>query len=78
MVQTFNNKIVAEGTSDAILSNPFEALAAATRLAHQYGLPLKKGMIVLAGAATAAQFIDASENVEVTVDGIGSAQFDVV
>jgi 2-keto-4-pentenoate hydratase len=41
-------------------------------------LPLKKGMIVLAGAATAAQFIDASENVEVTVDGLGSAQFDVV
>lgn len=31
MVQTFNNKKVTEGTSDAILDNPFEALAAATR-----------------------------------------------
>ena len=78
MVQTFNHTIVAEGTSDAILDNPFEALAAATRLAHQYGLPLKKGMIVLAGAATAAHFIGASENVEVTVDGLGSAHFEVV
>ena len=78
MVQSFDNRIVAEGTSDAILDNPFEALAAATRLAHQYGLPLKKGMIVLAGAATAAHFIDASENVEVTVDGLGSAHFEVV
>ncbi len=78
MVQSFDNRLVAEGTSDAILDNPFEALAAATRLAHQYGLPLKKGMIVLAGAATAAHFIDASENVEVTVDGLGSAHFEVV
>jgi len=75
MVQTFNHAIVAEGTSDAILDNPFEALAAATRLAHQYGLPLKKGMIVLAGASTAAHFIGASENVEVTVDGSRVSKF---
>ncbi|MDP4616193.1 MAG: fumarylacetoacetate hydrolase family protein [Schleiferiaceae bacterium] len=77
MIQTFDHHIVAQGTSDAILDNPFEALAAATRLALQYGLPLKKGMIVLAGASTAAHFIGATKNVEVTVDGLGSAQFNM-
>jgi len=78
MVQTFDDKLVAEGTSDAILDNPFEALAAATRLALQYGLPLKKGMIVLAGASTAAHFIGATDKVEVSVDGLGTAHFKVV
>ena len=78
MVQFFNGTAVAEGNSDAILDNPFEALAAATRLAHQYNIPLKAGMTVLAGAATAAHFILETEEVEVKVDGLGSAGFKVV
>jgi 2-oxo-3-hexenedioate decarboxylase len=78
MVQTFDGSTVAEGTSDAILDNPFEALAAATRLALQHGLPLKKGMIVLAGASTAAHFIGDAKKVEVAVDGLGTAHFEVV
>lgn len=75
MVQSFDNKVVAEGNSDAILDNPFEALAAATRLAHQYHIPLKKGMIVLAGASTAAHFIAEAKEVSLTVDGLGTAAF---
>ena len=78
MVQTFDGSTVAEGTSDAILDNPFEALAAATRLALQHGLPLKKVMIVLAGASTAAHFICDAKKVEVAVDGLGTAYFEVV
>lgn len=78
MVQSFDGDAVAAGTSDAILDNPFEALAAATRLANQYDIPLKKGMVVLAGASTAAHFIGTTQKVEVAVDGLGSAQFNVV
>ncbi len=78
MVQFFDGTPVAEGNSDAILDNPFEALAAATRLAHQYNIPLKAGMTVLAGAATAAHFIQSTEHVEVKVDGLGTAAFKVV
>ena len=78
MVQFFDGDIIAEGNSDAILDNPFEALAAATRLAKQYGIALKKGMIVFAGAATAAHFIEGHAQVVVKVDGLGEAAFTVV
>jgi len=78
MVQLFDGNAVAEGNSDAILDNPFEALAAATRLAHQYNIPLKAGMTVLAGAATAAHFIQETKDVQVKVDGLGTASFKVV
>ncbi|MEY2963506.1 MAG: hypothetical protein RL754_767 [Bacteroidota bacterium] len=75
MVQKFDGEIVAEGNSDAILDNPFEALAAATRLAEQYSIPLKKGMIVLAGASTAAHFIAEHRTIGLTVDGLGEVTF---
>lgn len=75
MIMSFDGNAVAEGNSDAILDNPFEALSAATRLADQYNIPLKKGMVVLAGASTAAHFIKESKNVEVVVDGLGKASF---
>jgi 2-keto-4-pentenoate hydratase len=78
MVQFFDGAIIAEGNSDAILDNPFEALAAATRLAQQYGIALKKGMIVFAGAATAAHFIEDHSKIVVKVDGLGEAAFAVV
>jgi 2-oxo-3-hexenedioate decarboxylase len=75
MTMSFDGNVAAEGSSDAILDNPFEALAAATRLAHQYGIGLKKGMIVLAGASTAASFIKETKEVRLEVDGLGQAAF---
>jgi 2-oxo-3-hexenedioate decarboxylase len=77
MVQSFDGTVVAEGNSDAILDNPFEALAAATRLAFQYNIPLKAGMIVLAGASTAAHFIADAKEVALKIDGLGSVSFEV-
>lgn len=78
MVMTFDGEVIAEGNSDAILDNPFEALSAATRLASTYKIPLKKGMVVLAGASTAAHFIKEGKRVEVVVDGLGKAAFDCI
>ena len=75
MIMSFDSSVEAEGSSDAILDNPFEALAAATRLAHQYGIALNKGMIVLAGASTAASFIKQTKEVSLEVDGLGRAAF---
>jgi len=77
MVMSFDGAPVAEGNSDAILDNPFEALAAATRLATQYGIALKAGMVVLAGASTAAHFIKDATKVHVSVDGLGETGFTV-
>jgi 2-keto-4-pentenoate hydratase len=53
-------------------------MAAATRLAQQYGIALKKGMIVFAGASTAAHFIEGHSKIVVKVDGLGEAAFAVV
>jgi 2-oxo-3-hexenedioate decarboxylase len=78
MTMSFDGAVEAEGSSDAILDNPFEALAAATRLANHHGILLKKGMIVLAGASTAASFIKATEEVSLEVDGLGTATFKAV
>lgn len=78
MTMTFDGVIAAQGNSDAILDNPFEALAAATRLASEYGIALKSGMVVLAGASTAAHFIQESSNVTLDVDGLGVVSFRVV
>jgi 2-oxo-3-hexenedioate decarboxylase len=78
MTMSFDGTVEAEGSSDAILDNPFEALAAATRLAHQHGIILKKGMIVLAGASTAASFIKETKEVSLEVDGLGKATFDAI
>ena len=75
MVMSFDGAAEAEGSSDAILDNPFEALAAATRLAHQYGIGLKKDMIVLAGASTAASFVKQTKEISLEVDGLGRAVF---
>lgn len=75
MVLKFDGQVVDQGSSDAILEDPFEALAAATRLAYQHGIALKKGMVVLAGASTAAHFIESSKAVVTQVDGLGVATF---
>jgi 2-oxo-3-hexenedioate decarboxylase len=78
MKMSFDGQYEEEGSSDAILDNPFEALAAATRLAHRHNIKLKKGMIVLAGASTAASFIKETSSVKLKVDGLGETSFTIV
>ena len=75
MELVFDDSTIDSGTSDGILDNPFEALAAATRLAAQYNIALKKGMVVLAGASTAAHFIRESSKVSARGEGLGVADF---
>ncbi|MAZ97170.1 fumarylacetoacetate hydrolase family protein [Schleiferiaceae bacterium] len=78
MIMSFDGLSEAEGSSDAILDNPFEALAAATRLAHLYNIQLSKGMIVLAGASTAASFINKTSTINLEIDGLGRTLFTIV
>ena len=65
------------GSSAAILGDPWKSLQAATRLAVQYKEPIKKGHIILAGAATAAEFLQAHDSVLVNVAELGSTGFNV-
>jgi 2-oxo-3-hexenedioate decarboxylase len=78
MKMSFDGQLETEGSSDAILDNPFEALAAATRLAYRHKIKLKKGMIVLAGASTAASYIQETSNVNLNIDGLGECYFSIV
>jgi len=69
---SIDNQLISEGNSNAILGNPWESLLAATRLASQNGLMLKKGQIILAGAATPATYLKPSQQVEASAEGLGS------
>jgi 2-oxo-3-hexenedioate decarboxylase len=74
----FDGVVVQQGSSEAILGNPLEALVAAARLAAADGRALEPGEIVLAGAATAAEALRPGVAVRVEADGLGAAGFLVV
>ena len=77
MELVINGESRHSGSSSAILGNPWKSLQAATRLAVQYNEPIKKGHIILAGAATAAEFLKANDSVLVNVAELGSTGFNV-
>lgn len=77
MVMSFDGKTQHAGSSAAILGNPVRALVAAARLAAQAGEPLKAGDIVMAGAATAAEWLLPGTYVRLDVQNLGSIGFHV-
>jgi 2-oxo-3-hexenedioate decarboxylase len=66
--------IVESGSSNDILGDPWKALSAATRLAETYKIPLKKGMYVMAGAATSAHFISGHLSVSAEIQVLGEVR----
>lgn len=71
VVLEVDGRLVQTGSTAAILGDPRRAVAAASRLAAAHGFTLEAGMILLAGAATAAVEIPESGVVEASVAGIG-------
>jgi 2-oxo-3-hexenedioate decarboxylase len=78
MSQSFNSEVVAEGSSQAILGDPWKSLQAATRLAAKFNEPIKAGHIIMAGASTAAIFLKPKSDVKVSVEKLGEVRFKVV
>jgi 2-oxo-3-hexenedioate decarboxylase len=72
-----DGETVQTGSSNAILGNPLESFVAAARLAKQYDIQLKKGMIVLAGAATSAIYIKKGQTVSAEIESMETVSFDV-
>ena len=72
-----DGRLAQTGSTAAILGDPLRALPAAARMAHQYGVPLPAGTVLLAGAATAAVALQAGTQVRATVSGLGQAWFSV-
>lgn len=69
--------IISKGNSDAILGNPWESLVEASRTALKYNSEIKKGHIVLAGAATAAVHLKKGMVLSAHAEGLGSVSLDV-
>lgn len=72
---TINQETVQEGRTAAILNNPLQSLVELSRLASKAGLTVKKGQVVLAGAATAAVYLDKNQTIEAKVEHMGNVSF---
>lgn len=78
MSLSFDGEEVEKGNSNAILGNPWESFVAAARLAQENGEVLKKGAIILAGAATSAVFIKQGQKIAAHADGLGQVSLQIV
>lgn len=77
MSMEINGQEVQAGNSSAILGHPLESLAEASRVLTKYGQTLKAGMVLLAGAATPAVFLENGNNVLVNCGPLGSCSLQV-
>ena len=73
-----NEESVQSGSSAAILGNPWESVVAASRLVRKYGLELKRGHYIMAGAATPAVYLKQGDKVSAKVEGMDEIGFTVV
>ncbi|NBC57996.1 MAG: 4-oxalocrotonate decarboxylase [Bacteroidetes bacterium] len=71
----FNDKTVQSGFTQAILDNPYQSIVELSRLAAEKKLVLKKGQIILAGAATAAEWLKPKNKVSAELQGFGKVEF---
>lgn len=72
---SINNNTVQIGNTVDILGNPWLSVVNAVRLALQYGVQIKKGHILLAGAATPASFIHENDVISASCIGLGDVSF---
>lgn len=77
LAMSFDGKVSHVGSTAAILGNPIRSLVAAARLAAQAGEPLRAGDIVLAGGATAAEWLKPGQYVRLEMQQLGSLGFHV-
>ena len=75
---SIHNEPVAEGNSNAILGNPWESLVEISKMTEKYGFRIKAGEVVLAGAATAAEYLKPGMEVVGDFDVLGSLSLKVL
>lgn len=72
-----NGETKQTGSSSAILDNPLAALVEITRLMHDNGIVLEEGTVILAGAATSAEFIHPGDKIEGHFVGLSTVHLSV-
>ncbi|MEJ8839884.1 2-keto-4-pentenoate hydratase [Ramlibacter sp. AN1133] len=72
---SIDGRVVQVGSTAAILGQPLRSLVAAARLSAAAGEPLQAGWVVMAGGATAAEWIEPGQYVSIEMESLGSAGF---
>ena len=72
-----NNQVVETGNSNAILGNPWESVVELSRLIAARQQVLEPGYVIMAGAATAAKFLEPNMSVSTKVEKLGEVGFSV-
>ncbi len=72
-----DGKYVQTGRSSAILGNPLDALVEITRILSKNQIEIQAGAIILAGAATSAEYLQKGCHVEGGFDGLGTVELKV-
>ncbi len=68
---------VEKGKTAAILNNPLQSVVELSRLASEAGLTVKKGQVIMAGAATAAVYLKPGQQVKAELESMGTVSFSV-
>ena len=74
---SINGEAVGEGTGDAVMGHPFEALAWLAGALDARGRSLRAGEIVMTGSIVATKWPSAGDAVAVEIDGLGKACLEV-
>jgi 2-oxo-3-hexenedioate decarboxylase len=74
---SIDGRVVQVGSTAAILGQPLRSLVAAARLSAAAGEPLQAGWMVMAGGATAAEWIKPGQYISIEMERLGSAGFHV-
>jgi 2-oxo-3-hexenedioate decarboxylase len=77
LTMNVNGVAVQIGSTAAILGHPLRSLVGAARLAAAAGEPLQAGAVVMAGGATAAEWIKPGSYVSIEMERLGHAGFHV-
>lgn len=78
LVMRIDGRAVQAGSTAALLGDPLRSLVAAARVSAAAGEPLQAGWIVLAGGATPAEWVHAGQHIALSMQGLGSASFQMV
>lgn len=74
---TINNESAQQGNSNDILGAPIQSLIAFSTLVKKYHIPIQEGMIILAGAATPASYLNIGDLVNADFKHLGKVSLKV-
>jgi 2-keto-4-pentenoate hydratase len=69
-----NDEKISEGEGAAVLGNPLKAVVWLAEALHEYGITLKAGEVILAGALTKAEEVESGDTFKATFDDLGEVE----